>query len=983
MKLLVRSRGDPQALKCLLAAKAASAQVEVVECAEQDILKAIRDANAVYSGRFPMVLQSDGVNVTCPNTAARLVGASLIPKGKEALLDSVLEREETLIRPAAYGLAAKVAAARDALGSLERDVKEAGPLAQIAVACTLAAAGAARVDLGPTAAAIAQLAPEAAASAASDVVAADVKALAKSTPKVPLAGARNILVTSALPYVNNVPHLGNIIGCVLSADVYARFARSRGYNVVYVCGTDEYGTATETKALEEGLTEQQICDKYHAIHKSIYEWFDIDFDKFGRTPTRSQTEIAQSIFLDLHKNGLLKERETEQLFSPGLGKFLADRYVVGTCPKCKYEDARGDQCDACGSLLNPTELINPKCKFSGTTPVLKPTKHVFLDLPAIEPRLREYVEKMSSAGGWSTNCVTTTNAWIRDGLQQRCITRDLRWGTPVPLPGFEKKVFYVWFDAPIGYISITANYTPDWERWWRNPEDVELVQFMGKDNVPFHTVIFPCTQLGTGRDWTMMRSISVTEYLNYEGGKFSKSRGTGVFGNDAKDTGIPPEVWRYYLLVNRPETADTDFRWDDLAAKNNSELLNNLGNFVNRTLSYCAARLGGRVPAPSPKAAAVVAEMSQKVHELTVEYVDALEKVRLKEGIRTVMSISAVGNKYLQDNKHWDIAKTDPEHAGGVLLGALGLTAVLASLVQPYMPSLTRKILAQMNLDWDECTRLDAAFIDRTHDLSACVPQGHVIGAPAPLFQIISNERVEELRARYGGAQVVADGPAAKPTDKAPDAKGKGKESSAKEGGKGAKEGGKGKGNVDGAKEGGKGAKEGGKKAAEDDRAVDLSRVDLRVGKILKAWKHPDAESLYIEEIDLGEGKPRQVVSGLVKYIPEEQMQGRSVVCVCNLKAAKMRGVESQAMVLCGESADGATVELVEPPAGAQPGDRVSVEGFPGEPDEQLNPKKKIFEAVSAECSSDASRVVTYRGKALATAAGACTLKTVVGAKIR
>lgn len=273
---------------------------------------------------------------------------------------------------------------------------------------------------------------------------------------------------------------------------------------------------------------EEICDKYHEIHRSIYEWFEISCDRFGRTPTRHQTRIAQSIFHKLKQNGYLVENEMQQLYSEAMGKFLADRLIIGTCPKCGFEEARGDQCDQCQTLLNPTELLNPKCKLSGTTPVMKTTRHIFLDLPKCVESLQSYVEETSKLGGWSSNCLQITQAWIRDGLKQRCITRDLKWGVPVPAPGYENKVFYVWFDAPIGYISITADYTSEWEQWWFNPKEVEMVQFMGKDNVPFHTVIFPTTLMGTRDPWTMMKKISVTEYLNYESGKFSKSRGVGI-----------------------------------------------------------------------------------------------------------------------------------------------------------------------------------------------------------------------------------------------------------------------------------------------------------------------------------------------------------------------------------------------------------------------------------------------------------------------
>eukprot|EP00201_Polytomella_parva_P009407 CAMPEP_0175050128 /NCGR_PEP_ID=MMETSP0052_2-20121109/7098_1 /TAXON_ID=51329 ORGANISM="Polytomella parva, Strain SAG 63-3" /NCGR_SAMPLE_ID=MMETSP0052_2 /ASSEMBLY_ACC=CAM_ASM_000194 /LENGTH=595 /DNA_ID=CAMNT_0016314319 /DNA_START=12 /DNA_END=1799 /DNA_ORIENTATION=+ len=567
--------------------------------------------------------------------------------------------------------------------------------------------------------------------------------------KLPIPGQRNILITSALPYVNNVPHLGNIIGCVLSADCYARFCRSRGHNCIYVCGTDEYGTATETKALEEGLTCQEICDKYHAIHREIYEWFDIAFDKFGRTPTSQQTQIAQDIFWKNENNGNLAEQEMQQLYSEKLEMFLADRYVVGICPKCKYEDARGDQCDACGNLLNPTELINAKCKFSGTTPVVRSTKHLFLDLPKLSDQLQAYIDNTSRLGGWTNNCLQVTNAWMRDGLKLRCITRDLKWGTPVPKEGFTNKVFYVWFDAPIGYISITANYTDEWEQWWKNPKDVELVQFMGKDNVPFHTVIFPASLIGTGEQWTMMKNISVTEYLNYEGGKFSKSRGTGVFGNDAKETGIPVEVWRYYLLSIRPELSDTDFKWTDLAAKCNTELLANLGNFVNRALMFVAKFFEGKVPIPTESGLDAVRELGAAIAPKVEEYLAAMEKIKIKEGIRLAMAISADGNKFLQDNKPWVAVKTDKDLCATLVAGGVGLVRLLAALILPYMPSLAHKIRGQLNLP--------ESALDLTDELVAAVAQphtlvegGHTLGATGPLVSMIPKEKIDEWRARFG-----------------------------------------------------------------------------------------------------------------------------------------------------------------------------------------------------------------------------------------
>jgi methionyl-tRNA synthetase len=357
------------------------------------------------------------------------------------------------------------------------------------------------------------------------------------------------LITSALPYVNNIPHLGNLIQ-VLSADVFARYCRLAGYETLFISGTDEYGTATETRALEEGTTPRELCDRYHAIHRDIYSWFTIAFDRFGRTSVPVHTEITQGIFNKLHENGYINERTMSQPYCEKDARFLADRYVLGTCPHCGYKDARGDQCESCGKLLDPEELKDPRCSVCGTRPIVKETSHLFIDLMAILPKLRNWIESAAEKGFWARNAVQMTYAWMRDGLKERCITRDLKWGIPVPLDGYRNKVFYVWFDAPIGYISITAEHTKEWESWWRNPEGVRLFQFIGKDNIPFHTVIFPSSLLGTGEKWTTLHHMSSTEYWTYEGEKFSKSRGVGVFGTDAKDTGIPSEVWRFYIYYN-------------------------------------------------------------------------------------------------------------------------------------------------------------------------------------------------------------------------------------------------------------------------------------------------------------------------------------------------------------------------------------------------------------------------------------------------
>ena len=407
------------------------------------------------------------------------------------------------------------------------------------------------------------------------------------------------LITSALPYVNNIPHLGNLLQ-VLSGDVFARFCRLKGYETLYIGGNDEYGTATETRALEEGKSPRELCDYYHKIHTEIYKWFNISFDKFGRTSTPQQTEITQSIFKDLDSRGFIKEETSEQVYCNNCGRFLADRFVKGICPACGYEGARGDQCENCGKLLDPLDLKSPVCSTCGHTPEVKPTKHLYIDLPGILPEYEKWMKKASVEGRWAKNALQMTQAWIRDGLHERAITRDLKWGIPVPKEGYEDKVFYVWFDAPIGYISITKCLGDekgfDWKDWWLNPENVELFQFIGKDNIPFHTVIFPCSLIGSGKNWTKLFHMSSTEYLNYEGGKFSKSQGIGVFGSDAMESGIPADIWRFYMFYNRPEKADTLFTWKDFQEKINGELVGNLCNLVNRTLPFVIRYFDGKIP---------------------------------------------------------------------------------------------------------------------------------------------------------------------------------------------------------------------------------------------------------------------------------------------------------------------------------------------------------------------------------------------------
>lgn len=608
--------------------------------------------------------------------------------------------------------------------------------------------------------------------------------MGSTTPILPVPGKRNTLITSALPYVNNVPHLGNIIGSVLSADVYSRFSKSRGNPTLFICGSDEYGTATETKALEEGVSPAELCAKYHALHKGIYDWFEIAFDKFGRTPTPQQTEITQDIFRKLWKNGYIEERETTQPFCPveAHHTFLADRFVEGTCSICGDNGARGDQCDKCGNLLDPFEpepeagapgddqdvqakatgwLINPRCKLDGATPERRKTKHLYLRLDALKDEIKSWSDKASVDGSWSANCIQIVNSWIQKGLKARGITRDLRWGTPIPtgLDGlsdeeYAKKVFYVWFDACIGYVSITKCYTDgddlqgkNWEKWWKNPDEVSLVQFMGKDNVQFHAIIFPGSQLGTGDKWTMVHKLSTTEYLNYEDSKFSKSKGVGVFGNNAQDTGIEPNVWRYYLLSRRPETSDSEFKWQEFVDANNNDLLKNLGNFNQRVLKFCQAKYDSVVPDYTKYTSAEFESHKKQVNATLKEYIANLEATKLRQGLADVLSISALGNKLLQDNKLDNRLLTEePDRCAAVIGTALNQIKLLASILYPYMPGTAESIFTQLGLE-------PSPFIPDTWTADDLKP-GHKLGAPKLLFTQIPASKVEEWREAYGGEEV-------------------------------------------------------------------------------------------------------------------------------------------------------------------------------------------------------------------------------------
>ena len=552
---------------------------------------------------------------------------------------------------------------------------------------------------------------------------------------------RNILVTSALPYCNNLPHLGTLIGCVLSADTFARYCRLRGYNVLYICGTDEHGTTTEVKAMEENTTPELVCQKYYKLHKEVYDWFAIDFDNFGRTATEPQRKITQDIFLKLHANGYISEHEIKQQYCENCKMALADRYIVGTCPHCKSDGAKGDQCDKCERLLDPVELVNAKCKVCGNPPVLKDSKHLYLDLDKIQPKAEAWYKKTTEIEKWSYNAIATTNTFLKEGLKSRCITRDIKWGIPVPLPEFEGKVFYVWFDAPIGYLSITNAIVPNWENWWKNPENVQLYQFIGKDNILFHSLMFPASLIGSGENFTLVHHLNATEFLNYEGTKFSKSNNLGVFGDQVKDTGIPCEVYRYYLLAVRPEQQDANFTWSELAERNNNELIKNLGNFSVRALKFTENHYKKIVPDYDPtdkESEEAATECFKEFYAELNTYAELMEGVKLKEGLKQAMNLSSICNKYMQKWQPWAASKTNEKFAGSAINILLNVFLVVCGTLEPFIPTFAAKIYYMMNWKRGEREETILGYVLDAKDpmkILTLIPQKHEIGEVLPIFK--------------------------------------------------------------------------------------------------------------------------------------------------------------------------------------------------------------------------------------------------------
>lgn len=559
-----------------------------------------------------------------------------------------------------------------------------------------------------------------------------------------------ILITSALPYVNGVPHLGHLVGCLLPSDVYARYMRMMGHEVLYVCGTDEHGTPSEVGAAKEGMDVADYCLKYHNRHKEAYDAFNLSFDYFGRTSSEQNREITYHIFEQLDKNGLIEEESIKQIFSIDDNRFLPDRYVTGTCPHCGYDKARGDQCENCTKVLDPTELINPRSTISGSTNLeVRETKHLFLNLPKLEKQLAEWVK--SKEPFWPDVAYSIAQKWLKEGLCPRCITRDLKWGFPVPKKGFEDKVFYVWFDAPIGYLGITKQWADEkpgernWKDWWLDAKDVYYVQFMGKDNVPFHSISFPATLLGTGENWTKVDYLKGMSYLTFEGGKFSKSEQRGVFAEDAVKE-FPADYWRYWLISNAPEASDSSFTFDLFAGVVNKDLNGVLGNFVSRVMKMTASKIGAEVPAGG-EMTEVEEKLIADLQEKADNYCKYMEGLEFKKAMNELRAIWVDGNNYISVTEPWTVIKTDPARAAAILRVCLNLIRIYALLSAPVMPETSAKILAKFGLNAADMPVLKG--FNAAKEIEALQP-GHKFEVGDALFERIAPEKTEELKAKYG-----------------------------------------------------------------------------------------------------------------------------------------------------------------------------------------------------------------------------------------
>ena len=661
---------------------------------------------------------------------------------------------------------------------------------------------------------------------------------------------KRTLVTCALPYANGPVHIGHLAGVYVPADIYVRYLRMRGEDVLYVCGSDEHGVPITIKARQQGCTPQDIVDKYHKIIDESFKGLGINFDIYGRTSSKVHEKNASEFFRKLYDEGKFITRESEQYYDPEAKTFLADRYIVGTCPKCGAEGAYGDQCEKCGSTLSPEELINPKSKLSGAEPIKKKTTHWYLPLQDYEQWLRQWI--LEGHKEWRSNVYGQVKSWLDGGLQPRAVTRDLDWGVPVPVEGAEGKVLYVWFDAPIGYISNTQELLPDsWEKWWKS-EDTRLVHFIGKDNIVFHCIVFPAMLKAYGDGYILPDNVPANEFLNLEGDKISTSRGWAVWAHEyLKDFPGKEDVLRYVLTANAPETKDNDFSWKDFQTRNNSELVAIFGNFVNRAVVLTHKYFDGKVPAAG-ELQPVDTEVLAQIPELKASLEKNIEGFHFREALKDAMSIARLGNKYISDTEPWKVAKTDIARTATILNVSLQICADLGIAFEAFTPFSAEKLRKMLGspLDWNLLGQSDI------------LKEGHQIGEAELLFSKVEDAEIQKQLDRL-------------------DAIRKEREEAAKA--------------------------EAAKQVAPQKPECSFEQfeaMDIRTATVLEAERVPKTDKLLKLTIDTGIDK-RTIVSGIAEYYTPEQMLGKQICILANLAPRKIKGIESKGMILMARQGDG------------------------------------------------------------------------------
>lgn len=674
---------------------------------------------------------------------------------------------------------------------------------------------------------------------------------------------KRTLITTALPYANGPVHIGHLAGVYVPADIYARYLRLKGEEVLMIGGSDEHGVPITIRAQKEGITPQDVVDRYHAIIKDGFERLGITHDIYSRTSSATHHEHASEFFRKLYDKGEFIEKTSQQYYDEQANQFLADRYITGTCPHCNNERAYGDQCESCGTSLAPTDLINPKSAITGNTPVLRETKHWYLPLDKHESFLREWI--LEGHKEWKSNVYGQCKSWLDMGLQPRAVSRDLDWGIPVPVEGAEGKVLYVWFDAPIGYISNTKELLPDtWETWWKS-EDTKLVHFIGKDNIVFHCIVFPAMLKAEG-SYILPENVPANEFLNLEGDKISTSRNWAVWLHEYLDE-FPgkQDVLRYVLTANAPETKDNDFTWKDFQARNNNELVAIYGNFVNRALVLTNKYFEGKVPALG-ELTDYDKETITEVQAIKATIEKELDTYHFREALKTAMNLARIGNKYLADTEPWKLAKTDMSRVATILNIALQITANLTIVFSPFLPFSSEKLLRMLDVNeafsWDSLGSMDLLSV------------GHQIATAELLFEKIEDStieaQIEKLQATKAANEL---------------------------------------------------AERKAEPIAQDIQFDDFLKLDIRVGTVLECSKVPKADKLLQFKIDDGLGG-RTIVSGIAKHYQPEELIGKQVCFIANLPPRKLKGIESQGMILSAEDLDG-SLKLISPSVEVSPGSKV------------------------------------------------------------